>query len=59
MFDRFSIDFRGLEEDRRRLGGGMGRIGGLAEGRRRHGGGSEEDWRRIGGGLEEDLRMCQ
>ena len=37
MFDRFSIDVRGLEEGWRRVGGG------LEEDRRR------EDWRRIGG----------
>ena len=43
ILDRFSIDFRGLEEDRRRLGGGMGRIGGL-----------EEDCRSLGGAVEED-----
>ena len=47
---RFLIDFRGLEEDWRRLGGGMGE--GL-EDWRRVGGGMEEDWRRVGGSLED------
>ena len=45
MVDRFSIDFRGLEEDCRRLGRGMGKDWRT--------GGSEEDRRRVGGGLEE------
>ena len=44
MFDRFSIDFRGLEEDWRRLGRGVGKDW-------RTGGGLEEDWRMVGGAL--------
>ena len=47
MFDRFSIDFRGLEEAWRRLVGGL-------EVAWRTIGGLREDWRRIGRELEED-----
>ena len=52
---------RGLEEDRRRIGGAQEEdwrrrkmIGGMEEDGKRLGGELQEDWRRIGGGLEED-----
>ena len=52
---------RGLEEDRRRIGGAQEEdwsrrkmIGGREEDGKRLGGELQEDWRRIGGGLEED-----